>query len=60
MQSGGPLSKFYCHIPDNLLSDGTFIEGNLVKRKTNILKGKYREAMDWLEEITTSKLLHLI
>ena len=49
---------FYCHFPDKLLAN-PFVEGNLVKRKTNFLKVLYRLPMDWLEEVTTSKLLHL-
>jgi alpha-1,3/alpha-1,6-mannosyltransferase len=51
---------FYCHFPDKLLANGAFVEGNLVKRKTNFLKWLYRQPMDWLEEVTTSQLLHLI
>ena len=51
---------FYCHFPDKLLANGAFVEGNLVKRKTNFLKWLYRQPMDWLEEVTTSKLLHFI
>ena len=51
---------FYCHFPDKLLANGAFIEGNLVKKETNFLKWLYRQPMDWIEEVTTSKLLHLI
>jgi hypothetical protein len=51
---------FYCHFPDKLLANGAFVEGNLVKRKTNFLKWLYRQPMDWLEEVTTSKLFLLI
>ena len=51
---------FYCHFPDKLLANGAFVEGNLVKRKTNFLKWLYRQPMDWLEELTTSKLFRLI
>jgi alpha-1,3/alpha-1,6-mannosyltransferase len=50
---------FYCHFPDKLLANGAFVEGNLFKRKRNFLKWLYRQPMDWLEEVTTSKLLHL-
>jgi alpha-1,3/alpha-1,6-mannosyltransferase len=51
---------FYCHFPDKLLANGAFVEGNLVKRKTNFLTWLYRQPMDWLEEVTTSRLSHLI
>ena len=47
---------FYCHFPDKLLANGAFVEGNLIKRRTNFLKWLYRQPMDWLEEVTTSKL----
>ncbi|KAF8808024.1 glycosyltransferase family 4 protein [Phlegmacium glaucopus] len=46
---------FYCHFPDKLLANGAFVEGNLVKRKTNFLKWLYRQPMDWLEEVTTKQ-----
>ena len=51
---------FYCHFPDKLLANGAFVEGNLVKRKTGFLKWLYRQPMDWLEEITTSKFLYIL
>jgi len=46
---------FYCHFPDKLLANGAFVEGNLVKKKTSLLKWLYRLPMDWLEELTTSR-----
>jgi hypothetical protein len=38
---------FYCHFPasDKLLANGAFVEGNLVKGKTNFLKWLYRQPM---------------
>ncbi|KAF8894830.1 mannosyltransferase [Infundibulicybe gibba] len=44
---------FYCHFPDKLLANGAFIDGNLKKKNTSLIKAIYRFPMDWLEEITT-------
>ncbi|KAF9533647.1 alpha-1,3-mannosyltransferase ALG2 [Crepidotus variabilis] len=44
---------FYCHFPDKLLANGAFVEGEIVKKKTGLLKRLYRVPMDWLEEVTT-------
>ncbi|KAF8968235.1 mannosyltransferase [Flammula alnicola] len=44
---------FYCHFPDKLLASGAFVEGNLVKNNTSVLKWLYRLPMDWWEELTT-------
>lgn len=46
---------FYCHFPDKLLANRTFLAGgNLVKAQGNLLKRIYRYPMDLLEEMTTS------
>lgn len=45
---------FYCHFPDKLLANRTFLAGgNLVKAQGNLLKRIYRYPMDLLEEMTT-------
>ncbi|KAL0947670.1 hypothetical protein HGRIS_013758 [Hohenbuehelia grisea] len=51
----GTRVVFYCHFPDKLLAHGEFVEGNLVRRRTSLLKRIYRFPMDWLEEITTGQ-----
>ncbi|KAF7295170.1 hypothetical protein MIND_01055800 [Mycena indigotica] len=44
---------FYCHFPDKLLAEGEFVEGNLRRGRTSLLKRIYRYPMDWFEEVTT-------
>lgn len=42
---------FYCHFPDKLLANGTYVEDRRGKN-VSILKYIYRFPMDWLEEVT--------